>query len=102
MLDPLSYSYHHLPFLIALIAWEGLRKQIPVASGISIGAVAALQFVVAPTNSAGLVNAFYLLWTVPLVAYLTIQAFAPGIAERLAVKGRVLVRGPQAVAAARQ
>jgi hypothetical protein len=102
MLDPLSYSYHHLPFLVALIAWEGLRKQIPVASGISIAAIAALQFVVAPTNSAGLVNAFYLLWTVPLVAYLTMQAFAPGIVERLAVKGRVLVRGPQAVAASRQ
>ena len=102
MFDPLSYSYHHLPFLIALITWEGLRKQTPVASGISIAAIAALQFVVAPTNSAGLVNAFYLLWTVPLVAYLAIQLFAPGIAERLAVKGRVLVRGPQAVAASRQ
>ena len=102
MFDPLSYSYHHLPFLVALISWEGLRRHVPVASIVSLLAIAALELVVAPTNSAGLVNAFYLLWTVPLVAYLAIQAFAPGIAERLAVKGRVLVGGPQAVAASRQ
>lgn len=101
MFDPLSYSYHHLPFLAALLTWEGLRKQIPVASAISIVAIASLEFVVAPTNSAGLVNAFYLLWTVPLAAYLGVQALAPGIAERLAVKGRVLVGGPAAVATPR-
>src|SRR5688500_10218831 len=60
--DPVDYSYHHLPFLVALISWEGLRRRIPVASAISIVAALALQYVIVPMASGWRINAFYLAW----------------------------------------
>ena len=52
MLDPLTFSYHHAPFLVALIAYEALRRQVPVLSACSIGAVLLLNEVVAPSGNA--------------------------------------------------
>ena len=31
VLDPLTFSYHHVPFLIALISFEALRRPRPGA-----------------------------------------------------------------------
>lgn len=81
--DPVNYSYHHLPFLVALICWEGLRRRIPVASAISIAAVLTLQYGIVPMGSGWRINAFYLAWAIPTAVYLGIQAFAPALVERV-------------------
>ena len=84
LLDPLAYSYHHLPFLIALVAWEALRRRVPVLSVLTAGALALTTSVVAPMHDAGLVNAFYLTWSVPLAVVLGLLVLAPERARWLA------------------
>src|SRR5207302_1113379 len=60
LLDPLTYSYHHAPFLIALVAYEAVRRRgVPV-----LGLFAALMLwltasVVAPGGDPYLLNRFY-------------------------------------------
>ena len=54
--DPLTYSYHHAPFLVALIVYEGLRRRVPVLSGFAIAAILAMTYVVAPMHDATLLN----------------------------------------------
>ena len=84
ILDPLTYSYHHAPFLVALIAYEALRRRVPVLSGVAIAALLVMTHVIAPMKDAGLVNAFYLAWSLPLAAVLALAVFAPERADALA------------------
>ena len=86
--DPLTYSYHHAPFLVALIAYEGLRRRVPVLSGFAIAAIAAMTYVIAPMKDAGLVNAFYLAWSLPLAAVLTLGVLAPARLDALLARLR--------------
>jgi hypothetical protein len=88
--DPLTYSYHHAPFLVALTVYEGLRRRVPVLSGFAIAAILLMTHVIAPMKNAGLANAFYLSWSLPLLAVLAVAVLAP---ERLApVAARVRTR----------
>jgi hypothetical protein len=80
MLDPLTFSYHHTPFLVALISFEALRRRVPVLSAYTIVALLLMNEVVVPSGDAGLINAFYLGWTIPLAAYMGVSLYAP---ERL-------------------
>jgi Glycosyltransferase family 87 len=77
LLDPMSFSYHHVPFLVALVAWEALRRRVPVASIATFAAVIVTQELVAPARDATLVNVFYLTWTVPLASYLAWVTVGP-------------------------
>ena len=77
MLDPLTFSYHHLPFLVALISFEALRRRVPVLSAWSIGAVLLLNEVVVPSGEPRLINLVYLAWTVPLAGAMAVSLFAP-------------------------
>lgn len=86
VLDPLTYSYHHAPFLTALIAYEALRRRVPVMSGVAIGALLLMTHVISPLGSAGLVNAFYLAWSLPLVAALVLGVFFPARLDALAAR----------------
>ena len=52
MLDPLTFSYHHTPFLVALIAFEALRRRVPVLSAFTIGALLLMNEVVVPSGDA--------------------------------------------------
>lgn len=79
-LDPLTFSYHHTPFLVALISFEALRRRVPVLSAYSIGALLLMNEVVVPSGEPGLINAFYLGWTIPLAAFMALSLYAP---ERL-------------------
>jgi hypothetical protein len=97
LLDPLAYSYHHVPFLMALVAWEALRRRVPVLSVLTAGALVLTTSVVAPMHDASLVNVFYLVWAVPLAVALAVLVLAP---ERAAVlvrrlRGGVAQRAPQ-------
>jgi hypothetical protein len=85
VLDPLTFSYHHAPFLIALIAFEGLRREVPVLSAYTIAALLMMNELIVPTNHAWLINVFYLAWTLPLAGAMGLSLFAP---ERYAALGR--------------
>lgn len=80
VLDPLTYSYHHAPFLVALVSYEALRRRVPVLSAYAIGAILLMTHVIVPMKDAPLVNAFYLAWTLPLALVLGFAVLAP---ERL-------------------
>jgi len=92
MLDPLTFSYHHAPFLVALIAYEALRRRAPVLSAYSIAALLLMNEVVVPTGEPGLINAVYLAWTIPLATAMTLALFAPerydALARRLGPRPR--------------
>src|SRR5205085_698473 len=79
LLDPITNSYYHLPFLISLAAWEGLRRRgAPV---LTVSAALLLAFTSSLVN-AGIslvsVNHFYLAWSLPLAALLAVMTFASG------------------------
>ena len=86
VLDPLTYSYHHAPFLTALVAYEALRRRVPVMSGVAIGALLLITHVIAPLGSAGLVNVSYLAWSLPMVAALVLGVFFPARLDALATR----------------
>ena len=77
VLDPLTVSYHHVPFLVALLVYEGLRRPFPVMSAYAIGGALLLTQAIAPSGDPGLVNAFYLAWTIPLAGAMAVSLFAP-------------------------
>ncbi len=73
VLDPLTYSYHLLPFFVAILSYETLRgRGVPIISLYSAATVWALGAVHDPTT----LNRLYLAWTLPIAAYLAIRLFA--------------------------
>ena len=86
--DPLTYSYHHAPFLVALIVYEGLRRRVPVMAGYAIAAILAMTYVVVPSHQPHLINAFYLAWSLPLVAALAVATLAPERMQKLTARLR--------------
>jgi hypothetical protein len=89
MLDPVALSYHHAPFLVALIAYEALRRRVPVLSAYTIAAVLLMNELVVPSGNPGLINAVYLAWSIPLAGALALSLFAP---ERYEALGRRISR----------
>jgi hypothetical protein len=66
MLDPLDNAYYHLPFFLALIATEALTGSLlPV-----LVATAGLWLTSQLNNEPVAMNAFYLVWSLPMAAYL--------------------------------
>ena len=93
MLDPLTFSYHHTPFLVALISFEALRRRVPVLSAYGIGALLLMNEVVVPSGEPALINAFYLGWTIPLAGVMALSLYAPERLEALRRRAlRVSVR----------
>lgn len=75
LLDPLSISHHHVPFLLALTAAEALRRQgIPylalTVAAISFGMTKGLA-----TASPDVLSRVYLAWALPVALYLTWTLF---------------------------
>jgi hypothetical protein len=81
LLDPWNISYYHLPFLLALVAWEvHERRGLPVLS-LAVTLLAWLTLVSLPGDVHPDVQALaYLAWSVPLAALLGLRLAAP---ERL-------------------
>jgi hypothetical protein len=79
MLDPLTYSYHHVPFAFAVMAYEGLcRRGMPWVAGFSSLGIWVMSKWIAPLDDPTLLNRFYLAWTVPVAAYLAFSLYAHG------------------------
>jgi hypothetical protein len=93
VLDPLTFSYHHVPFLIALISFEALRRPVPVLSAVAIGALLLMNEVVVPLGEPVLINAFYLAWTIPLAGAMALSLFAPRRYEALSWTPRARLSG---------
>jgi hypothetical protein len=78
LLDTQTVSYHLIPMLIAVGAWEVFaRKRFPV---VTVAATIAMQFTMravlsASESSFNAFNASYLAWTLPLFVYLGIETF---------------------------
>lgn len=84
LLDPLTLSYHHLPFFVALASYEMLsRRKIPVLSIYSTAAIWALGKWIAPLDDAAIFNKLYLAWAVPVAAYLAYKSFTRPRSELL-------------------
>ena len=95
VLDPWNAVYYELPFLLALLCWEALCRpgRPPV---LALGATLAnwLTFEYAPdVLSPDMQCAFFLAWSLPLVAWLGREAFfaSPARRERRE-QGRVRAR----------
>ena len=85
LLDPLAASYHHVPFLVALAASEGLRgRGLPILSVLSAAALWVLAHEIAPTGNAVLLNLTYLAWALPVAAFLLVRCYLVGATPRRA------------------
>lgn len=86
ILDHLTHPYYFLPFLLALAAWEGLRREgLPVAT--VLAALLLWPEIAFGPDDYDVVNALHLLWALPATALLAVGVFAPararGLFERL-------------------
>jgi hypothetical protein len=85
LLDPLNISYHQLPFFVAIVGYETLRRRgLPIISIYSAGAFWAL----ASLQNAGTLNVLYLAWAVPVTAYLGYRAFTGRSTDAVATRPR--------------
>jgi Glycosyltransferase family 87 len=87
-LDPWIHGYYHVPFLLALVAWEALRRDgLPVASLVATGALTLLFRGLDESLDPRELSALYTLWVVPTLAWVGLAAL--GRRPRLALPGRV-------------
>jgi hypothetical protein len=105
LMDPLAMSYHHVPFLVTVAAWETLRRRgLPVITVYSALALWALGRWVAPTGDGVAMNRAYLAWALPIAAYMAIKAFrtrassdqSAGESPKPAVRGFIPTGSPPA------
>jgi hypothetical protein len=78
LLDPFTISYHHAPFVLALLAWEALRRRgLPVLSIYTAAGLWAISALVAPLQDPSLLFRAYVAWALPLAVYLGLALYAP-------------------------
>ena len=76
MLDVANNAYYHLPFLMALLAWEAIQRERPPVLSLAAVSLVWITVVELPTRvSADLQAAAYLAWTLPALAVLTWAVF---------------------------
>ena len=89
-LDPQDNEYYHLPFLVALAAWEGLRRQgLPLVTMLAATAMWLVFDQLAPPSGYGATTAMYLAWVVPLTAWLALWLYAPRTVSALGKRLRI-------------
>lgn len=77
LLDPMSISYHHTAFFVALAVSEAIRRRgLPLVTLVATGLLVATSRL-SPAVSPDLLNRLYLSWSVPFAAYLALAAFRP-------------------------
>jgi hypothetical protein len=78
LLDTWSIGYYHLPFLLALTAWEvQARRGLPVLALGATGLLWATTDVLTRVASPDVQAAAYLAWAVPLALLLGLRLLAP-------------------------
>ena len=93
LLDPLSNVYYHAPFVLALLAWETTRRRgLPALTLLSSAALWATWNTIAPLHAPALTNAAYLVWALPMAAYLAGPALGLERARRAAATPALAAR----------
>lgn len=83
LLDPLTYGYHHAPFLLGLLAWEGLRRRGLPWAGLAVTAAAYVMSNLLPADpDPSLINRVYLAWAVPVAGWLFLTLWFPAALRR--------------------
>jgi glycosyl transferase family 87 len=91
LLDPVNNAYYHVPFLLSLVAWEGLvRRGPPVVSMLCSVAVYYSIYKAGWTEDIALRNAIYLAATLPAGAWLAVRLYAPGRSRRVRMPQRAV------------
>ena len=91
LLDPVDNAYYHVPFLLSLIAWEGLvRRGLPLVSMLSSVAIYYTIYKAGWTDDLALRNAFYLAATLPVAVWLAVRLYVPRRALRSGAPRRAL------------
>ena len=84
VLDPWNTVYYQLPFLLALVSWEALCRpwQPPL---LTLGTTLAVWVTFVQLRSAdpNVLCALFLVWSLPLTAWLARETFAPGALLRV-------------------
>jgi hypothetical protein len=94
VLDPWDTDYYALPFIFALLAWE-LRGENagPPVLALSSTALAWVSYQWLPSHvSPDAQAAFFLAWTLPLIAALALRLYAPGRLSGSSRRARPAVR----------
>ena len=93
VLDNWSNDYYHVPMMLALLAWETVRRPGVPRLTIGVGLALAISFwpdldqiFAGSREHAAVLNAVYLGWTVPLAGWLGLMLFRPAAAEALAAR----------------
>lgn len=95
LFDPLTMSYHHVPFVMTIAMYEGLRcRRIPIVTLTSTAMILVVGDFIAPLGKPDLMFAVYLLWGLFTAAYLSISAF--GRRDNLVTSTRLLEQPPLA------
>jgi hypothetical protein len=78
LLDPWNLAYYAVPPMLALVAWEALRREgLPVLT-LALGALTWLSFVALPrTLGWDALAATYLIWAVPFTSLLWVRLIHP-------------------------
>lgn len=83
LLDPVNNAYYHVPFLLALVAWEGLtRRGAPIVSLLTSSSIYYAIYKAGWTDDIAARNAIYLLSTVPVGLWLAVRLYLPSHALR--------------------
>jgi hypothetical protein len=89
LLDTWSTGYYHLPFLLALTAWEVLaRRGVPVLSLAALALTWATTEMLARTASPDVQAAAHVAWAVPFALALGLRLMAPARFAVLAARVR--------------
>jgi hypothetical protein len=96
VLDAANNGYYHLPFLIALAAWEALQRERPPLLSVGAAGLVWLTVVKLPDSiSPDAQCAAYLAWTLPALAALAYATYrAPYATRRSASTATSATRAP--------
>ncbi len=84
MLDTWDTVYYLLPFLFAVLVWESLSQQRPALLSLCCTLLAWIGFVwMGEHASPDLQAAFFLVWSLPLAAALSLALYAPARSRAL-------------------
>jgi len=84
MLDPSDHVYYHVPFVLALLAWESRVSRLPVRALLATGLLWLIFHTLSGIADLSVQYAAYLLVTVPLAILLFGAALGRGLRSPLA------------------
>jgi len=89
LLDPWNNVYYAVPFLLCMTAWEGLARRGPPVISLMATVLMWVTFQELPdVVSPDLQSLSYLVWSVPLAAWLAVRVVGPGEIGPASIRAR--------------